>query len=232
MHRYRHLNEGFLRAIDFLSRPDLKELPAGKYEIDGDHVYAGISTEHGRKKEKALLETHDKHIDIQLVLAGTDTMGWKSKSKCTMPHGDYDKNADVRFFADEPELWLPTKAGSFAIFFPEDAHMPLISEDQLPQSRNKNCLVPNPSELSLRIFFSSLNLFDIIALLQITGGAMNSKEASTTESYIREMSQQMVPVQVVINNFIELDDCRIIYRGPQRQVSYHTNTSGRLSRKR
>lgn len=130
-HRYLALYKGFARAFDFLLRPDLKDLPVGKYEIDVDRVYAIVSKEHGRRKEDALLETHEKYIDIQLVLAGTDDMGWKPKSLCKHPFGEYNQKNDEQIFTDEPDTWLSTKSGAFAIFFPEDAHMPLISSGQL-----------------------------------------------------------------------------------------------------
>ncbi len=141
-HRYLDLNKGFAKAIEFLLRPDLKELPAGKYEIDGERVYATVSKKPGRKREGALLEAHEKHIDIQLVLAGTDDMGWKPKSSCKHPSGEYDQKPDVQFFADEPDAWLSTKSGAFAIFFPEDAHMPLISSGQLHKVVVKVAVAP------------------------------------------------------------------------------------------
>lgn len=128
---YLTLNRGFAKAIDFLLRPDLKQLPAGKHEIDGENVYAIVSRNPGRRKEEALLETHEKYIDIQLVLAGTDRMGWKPKSLCKHPSGVYDQKNDVQFFADEPDVWLAAESGMFAIFFPDDAHMPQISEGLL-----------------------------------------------------------------------------------------------------
>lgn len=62
-HRYPALHEGFAKAFEFLLRPDLKELPVEKYEIDGDHVYAMVSKNPGRRKEDALLETHERHIE-------------------------------------------------------------------------------------------------------------------------------------------------------------------------
>ena len=141
-HRYLTLNKGFAKAIEFLLRPDLKKLPAGKHEIDGDRVYATVSKDLGRKKEDAFLETHKKYIDIQLVLAGTDDMGWKPKSSCKQPSGEYDQKTDVQFFADEPDAWLSTESGSFAIFFPEDAHMPLISSELLHKVVVKVAVVP------------------------------------------------------------------------------------------
>jgi YhcH/YjgK/YiaL family protein len=54
-------------------------------------------------------------------------MGWKPRSLCCRPTGDYDSQADIRFFADQPDAWVAVDEGAFAVFFPEDAHMPLIS---------------------------------------------------------------------------------------------------------
>jgi YhcH/YjgK/YiaL family protein len=130
-HRYSALNKGFGKAFDFLARPDLKQLPPDIYEIDGDRVFATVAIDQGRKKEESLLEIHKKYIDIQLILAGTDNMGWRPKASCKKPSGEYDPETDLQFFADEPDAWLATKNGSFVIFFPEDAHMPLISSEQL-----------------------------------------------------------------------------------------------------
>ncbi len=128
---YQDLHKGFSKAIAFLARPDLKELPVGEYTIDGDRVYAMVSREPGRHKEEALLETHEQYIDIQLILAGTDEMGWKAKSLCKQPAGEYDQNDDIQFFEDKPDAWIATHPGHFVIFFPDDAHMPLISAGQL-----------------------------------------------------------------------------------------------------
>jgi YhcH/YjgK/YiaL family protein len=129
--RYMALNKGFAKAIEFILRTDLKELPVATYEIDGDRVYAMVAKDSGRRKEDALLETHEKYIDIQLVLAGTDDMGWKSKSSCKQPSGEYNDETDMQFFTDEPDAWIATKSGAFVIFFPEDAHLPLISSGQI-----------------------------------------------------------------------------------------------------
>jgi len=130
-HRYLFMNKGFTRAVEFLLRPELKELPVGKYEIDGERVFAMVSKDMGLKKEDALLETHEKFIDIQLVLSGTDDIGWKPKSLCNRPSGEYDPTSDLQFFTDTPNTWLSIESGEFAIFFPEDAHMPMISSGKI-----------------------------------------------------------------------------------------------------
>lgn len=129
--RYLALNSRFPEAFEFLRRPDLDKLPADRYEIDGQRVFAMVAKEPGRSKEQVQLETHEKYIDIQFVLTGIDTMGWKPKLFCTKPAGEYDRESDIQFFADSPEAWLSVRSGFFAIFFPEDAHMPMISPGQI-----------------------------------------------------------------------------------------------------
>ncbi len=126
-HRYLALNKGFAKAFEFLARRDLKLLPVGEYEIEGERIYAIVAKDPGRNKEDALLEIHNRYIDIQLILAGVDTMGWKPRVSCNQISTEYNEETDLQFFADEPDAWLAVKSGEFAVFFPEDAHMPLIS---------------------------------------------------------------------------------------------------------
>lgn len=129
--RYYPLHKDFAPAFEFLCREDLQQFPVGKYEIDGERIYATVAKEPGRRSEGALLESHEKYIDIQLVLAGTDTMGWKPRSLCSEPTHEYDPQADIQFFADRPDAWVAVVGGAFAVFFPQDAHMPLISAEPI-----------------------------------------------------------------------------------------------------
>lgn len=94
-------------------------------------MFAIVAKAAGRKKEDAQLETHKQYIDIQFILSGNDMMGWKPKSSCTQPSAKYDQETDIQFFKDEPDTWLLCKPGTFAIFSPEDAHMPMVSSDEI-----------------------------------------------------------------------------------------------------
>ena len=129
--QYFSLNTQFEQAFTYLQKQELKNLSVGKYEIDGDNIFAIVVKEVGRGKDKALLETHEQYIDIQLMVSGIDNMGWRDKATCEKPTMDYDKNKDVQLFSDKPDIWIETKPGKFAIFFPEDAHMPMISDNLL-----------------------------------------------------------------------------------------------------
>ncbi|HRE15474.1 MAG TPA: YhcH/YjgK/YiaL family protein [Rhodocyclaceae bacterium] len=125
--QYFALAEGVRKAAAFLARPDLPQLAAGRHEIDGERVYAMVYKNVGRSRDNARLEAHRQYIDIQYVFAGLDNMGWVPVCQCGQPDGDYIPERDVRFYLDEPAVWLPVRPGTFAIFLPEDAHMPSIS---------------------------------------------------------------------------------------------------------
>jgi YhcH/YjgK/YiaL family protein len=112
-------------------RSDLQKLAPGRHEVANDRVFALVEDAPGRKREQAELESHEKYIDIQLVVSGTDMMGWKRTATCTQISKEYHPAKDIRFFKDTPDVWLPVSAGMYAIFFPEDAHMPMISDGHL-----------------------------------------------------------------------------------------------------
>ncbi len=128
---YAPLHPLFAKAFAFLRDTDLAALPLGRQEIDGEAVFAIVARDPGRSRQDAPLEAHRKYIDIQVVLAGTDEMGWKSRSRCTSPGAAYDAEADIEFFRDPPDAWAAVGAGQFAIFFPADAHAPLVGEGEI-----------------------------------------------------------------------------------------------------
>lgn len=126
--RYAALHPLFPRAFEYIRNTDLHALAPGRYPIAGDDLFAIVEDVPGRTREAAKLEAHRRYIDIQLVLEGVDEMGWKPLADCCDPVGDYSTERDIRFFNDVPSTWIATPPGAFCIFFPEDAHAPLVSE--------------------------------------------------------------------------------------------------------
>ena len=58
-------------------------------------------------------------------------MGWKPTADCKLVDTPYSADKDIGFFNDEPKTWTKVPAGSFVIFFPEDAHAPLVSSEEI-----------------------------------------------------------------------------------------------------
>lgn len=129
--RYCDMHPGFSQAFAFLKRADLAELAPGRYEIDGDRLFCSISKGPGRPRAEANLEAHRTYIDIQYVIAGAEEMGWKPTADCRISHTPYEAEKDIEFFKDTPDSWNPVPAGSFVIFFPEDAHAPLVGTGEI-----------------------------------------------------------------------------------------------------
>jgi len=125
--RYLALHPLFARAFEFLRGADLKTLAPGKHTVQGEQIFAIVEACAGRTRAEAKLECHRRYIDIQLVLEGVDEMGWKPVAECVDPATDYDAARDIRFFNDAPSSWVATPPGSFCLFFPDDAHAPLVS---------------------------------------------------------------------------------------------------------
>jgi len=124
--QYARLNDAFAAAFRFLRRVDLARLPPGRHGIDGDRVYAVVANDKARRREEAKLEAHRKYIDIQFVISGNEEMGWKPLKSCGAVSVAYNPEKDIEFLAGSPDTWITVAPGSFVIFFPEDAHAPLV----------------------------------------------------------------------------------------------------------
>ena len=129
--RYLGVHAGFRKAFEFLSQADPGALSTGRTEIDGDRLFALVTKEPGRTRREARLEAHARYIDLQYVISGIDMMGWKPVSRCRRPAGPFDPGKDVGFFDDDPEAWIAVHPGSFAVYFPEDAHLPRVSAGEI-----------------------------------------------------------------------------------------------------
>ncbi len=129
--RYAALHPLFARAFDYIGDTDLHALAPGRYHIVGDDLIAIVEQVPGKTRDQARLECHRKYIDIQLVLDGIDEMGWKPLADCLNPVSEHNEEKDIRFFHDAPAAWIATTPDHFCIFFPEDAHAPLVSNGQV-----------------------------------------------------------------------------------------------------
>lgn len=142
--RYAALHLLFPRAFDYIRNTDLLALAPGRYPILDKQLFVIVENVAGRARADAKLECHRKYIDIQLVLEGTDEMGWKALADCREPVSDYSAEKDIQFFHDAPASWIATPPNAFCIFFPEDAHAPLVSTGNIRKAIFKIAVEPTP----------------------------------------------------------------------------------------
>ena len=129
--RYAALHPLFPQAFDFMRDTDLYALSPGVHQIVEGRLFAIVEHLDGKTRESAKLEAHRRHIDIQMVLDGDETMGWRTLSECHNPVDEYSTERDIRFFNDTPASWVQVPPNCFCIFFPEDAHAPLVGAGKI-----------------------------------------------------------------------------------------------------
>ncbi|MDD6144640.1 MAG: YhcH/YjgK/YiaL family protein [bacterium] len=124
--KYRGMHPGLDKAIEFLSAHSLKELPSERTEVDGDSVYFSRSNRPLHAPSKLRFESHGKYIDLQIGVESGESIRYLPALQ--LPDwGEWQ--GDIRFApACEPGVVLELKKEHFAVFFPQDAHMPGIGE--------------------------------------------------------------------------------------------------------
>jgi YhcH/YjgK/YiaL family protein len=136
--QYRHAYQGFAQAFDFLKQSSLAELAPGKYEIDGDRIFAMIQHYESKPEQNCGWESHRKYIDIQYLIAGNEKINVAPSDQLLMK-GEYIAEKD-KISYEIPSIKsssLQLHAGEFAVFFPQDAHQASISSSEAPVSVKK-----------------------------------------------------------------------------------------------
>lgn len=102
----------------------------GRYEIRGDDLYVLVQNRISKpREERPHPETHRRYVDLQLCRGGSELIDWYP-AVCLREYTAYNEERDVAFF-HRPESGLQTLVmtpGTFAVFFPEDAHVPEITD--------------------------------------------------------------------------------------------------------
>lgn len=133
-HHYFDLHPQFARAFEFILSTDLTVMTPGRHPIDGDRIYVSIDHVEGKGPGGVRLEHHRRYIDIQVCIEGTDGIGWTPLDWCRQRAGDFDHERDLGFCDERPQSWVTLRPGTFAIFFPADAHAPLGGNGHLKKA--------------------------------------------------------------------------------------------------
>jgi YhcH/YjgK/YiaL family protein len=113
------------RGLSFLRSPEAAKLPVGRFEIDGDRLFALVQEYPTKLEKDCFWEAHRKFIDIQFVASGTEEIGYAPLSTLKIIE-PYDATKEMMKLAGNGSV-LRFTAGMFAIFFPHDAHKPCVA---------------------------------------------------------------------------------------------------------
>jgi YhcH/YjgK/YiaL family protein len=127
-HLYSELNERINKAFAYLKQTDFSEMELGKYEIDGDNIFALVNEYNTKDESEGKLEAHKRYIDVQFVAKGSELMGY-SPLENQKVIDEYNEQNDITFFTGE-KSFTKVDEGMFAIFFPTDVHLPGIKVNE------------------------------------------------------------------------------------------------------
>ena len=126
--RYGSVLPGMEEILVWISRTDLRTLPAGKTAISGG-LYVLRENYLTKPLEACVFEAHERYADLQIVLSGTEAFGYRPKDRkgysVKMP---YDPEKDVEKYG-VPALFtrVVLEPGMFALALPTDLHMPKLA---------------------------------------------------------------------------------------------------------
>lgn len=124
---YKDLSQDIYSGMLFLQQAS-PDIAIGTYQIN-PRVKAIVSEYETKVKNEVGYEAHRKNIDIQYLLRGEERVACLplDKLKETVP---YSEEKDAAFFTSSLQpIEMTLGGGYFAIFFPQDGHMPQLSVD-------------------------------------------------------------------------------------------------------
>ena len=117
------------KGLAYLAGARQQDLPDGRYEVDGERVYALVqSYQTLPEDENAKYEAHRRYIDIQYIVSGVEGMGWAPLDQMQV-NQEYSTEKDVVLGTCpiSRATLVQVNAGEAAVFFPGDAHAPKLA---------------------------------------------------------------------------------------------------------
>ena len=114
--------------FDYLAKTDLLSIPKGKHKIPGSDLVVSVEDSRNEPLEKRRSESHNKHIDFQYVVKGTERFGVIDHYTST-PNCKYRPDVIHYDYAPQKARFYDSTPGEFFIFFPRDWHIAKVATD-------------------------------------------------------------------------------------------------------
>lgn len=118
---YFPIGEKIKKALQYLTETDFSQLEPGKYEIDGENIFALVQSYNTKPFTAVKWEAHKKYIDVQYIVEGREKIGFTESVKVIMME-EYNEEKDYAVYKGDGNF-LIAEEGNFAILYPTDIHM-------------------------------------------------------------------------------------------------------------
>lgn len=112
------------KIADFIKEWSKNPKGCGRYDIDGDNLFAAVSEYETESFDERQFESHQKYIDVQYVPSGEETLYWADVKTLTQTSESFSQGGDIAFYKGKAQGSVTLCGGTCAVLFPEDAHMP------------------------------------------------------------------------------------------------------------
>ena len=126
---YAALHPAIDLAAQFLEKCEKEDLAAGTYEIDGRNVYALVTEYEPQEKAAPFYESHDLYLDIQCMIRGSEYQWYAPRDTLTESVPYVPEKDITKYHFEGQGSRLELREGSFAIYYPQDGHLPGMKKD-------------------------------------------------------------------------------------------------------
>lgn len=132
-HSYRieSLHPLFKELFDYVKQHDLLHQAPGQIVLKEKELFINNVLLNGADRETQPLEIHRDYIDIHILLAGKESIGWKALEDLEHETEPYEKDKDCALYSDKPTTFVEMNPGEFVVVFPEDPHAPAIGRGKI-----------------------------------------------------------------------------------------------------
>ena len=114
--------------FDYLAKTDLLSIPKGKHKIPGSDLVVSVEDSRNEPLEKRRSESHNRHIDFQYVVKGTERFG-VIDHYTSIPNCKYRPDVIHYDYVPQKARFYDSNPGEFFIFFPRDWHIAKVATD-------------------------------------------------------------------------------------------------------
>lgn len=115
------------QAFEYLAALDANTPECEMTSLAGNDLKVRVMSYETRAPENAVLEAHDRYVDIQASLDNAEVIGWFPRAGLEIKT-PYDPESDAVFFnpPGPPRAFIVNRPGCFTVLLPQDAHMPQL----------------------------------------------------------------------------------------------------------
>ena len=104
------------------------DVAKGSHKIS-DTLVLNVNEYNSNENKDGAYEAHEKWIDLQMIISGEEYIRYAKRSAGVMKT-EYNPDCDALFMTVENYDNLGLFRGNFAVFFPEDLHLPGLAVDK------------------------------------------------------------------------------------------------------